>query len=137
MREAQRSAEHDLAAARTIYDDRLVSIRMASTFAIQSAREVVATLYGAAGAMAIFSSRPFERRFRDIHTVTQQIQGHPEHFETVGQVTIEEVFKGWRKSPGHNKNLLLKDAEHMGIALVYDAKTEFKTFWTLVLGARG
>ena len=54
-----------------------------------------------------------------------------------GQVTLEEVFKGWRKSPGHNKNLLLKDAKHMGIALVYDAKTEFKTFWTLVLGAKG
>ena len=68
--------------------DQLLSIRMASTFAIQSAREVVATLYGAAGAMAIFSSRPFERRFRDIHTVTQQIQGHPEHFETVGQVLL-------------------------------------------------
>ena len=29
-----------------------------------------------------------ERRFRDIHTVTQQIQGHPEHFETVGQVLL-------------------------------------------------
>jgi len=66
----------------------LVSIRMASTFAIQSAKQVVATLYEAAGAMAIFSTRPFERRFRDIHAVTQQIQGHPEHFETVGQVLL-------------------------------------------------
>ena len=45
-------------------------------------------LYGAAGALAIFSSRPFERRFRDIHTVTQQIQGHPAHFETVGQILL-------------------------------------------------
>jgi uncharacterized protein YkwD len=52
-----------------------------------------------------------------------------------GQVTIEEVFKGWKESPGHNKNLLLADAEHMGIALVQDPKTEFKTFWTLVLGS--
>ncbi len=52
-----------------------------------------------------------------------------------GQATIEEVLKGWRASPGHNKNLLMKDAEHMGIALVQDPKTEFKTFWTLVLGA--
>lgn len=52
-----------------------------------------------------------------------------------GQVTIEEVFKGWKESPGHNKNLLLTDAEHMGIALVQDPKTEFKTFWTLVIGA--
>lgn len=52
-----------------------------------------------------------------------------------GQLDIAEVFKGWQESPGHNKNLLLKDAEHMGIALVTDGKTEFKTFWTLVLGA--
>ena len=52
-----------------------------------------------------------------------------------GQASIEEVFKGWKESPGHNKNLLLGDAEHMGIALVQDPKTEFKTFWTLVLGS--
>ncbi|MEL7543442.1 MAG: CAP domain-containing protein [Pseudomonadota bacterium] len=52
-----------------------------------------------------------------------------------GQITIEEVFKGWQESPGHNKNLLLADAEEMGIALVHDPKTEFKTFWTLVLGS--
>jgi uncharacterized protein YkwD len=51
-----------------------------------------------------------------------------------GQNNIDEVFKGWQESPGHNKNLLLSDAEHMGIALVQDPKTEFKTFWTLVLG---
>lgn len=52
-----------------------------------------------------------------------------------GQVTIDEVMKGWQDSPGHNKNLLLADAEHMGIALVQDPKTEFKTFWTLVIGS--
>jgi alkylation response protein AidB-like acyl-CoA dehydrogenase len=68
--------------------DHLVTIRMASTWAIQSAREAVAQLYAAAGALAIFNSRPFERRFRDIHTVTQQIQGHPAHFETVGQILL-------------------------------------------------
>ena len=37
-----------------------------------------------------------------------------------GQVTIEEVMKGWEASPGHNKNLLLADARQMGIALVQD-----------------
>ena len=52
-----------------------------------------------------------------------------------GQASIDEVLKGWQDSPGHNKNLLLADAEHMGIALVQDSKSEFKTFWTLVLGA--
>lgn len=51
-----------------------------------------------------------------------------------GQKDLSEVFRGWKQSPGHNKNLLLADATHMGIALVDDPKTEFKTFWTLVLG---
>ncbi len=53
-----------------------------------------------------------------------------------GQASIEEVMKGWQASPGHNKNLLIPDAEHMGIALVHDPKTEFKTFWTLVIGSQ-
>lgn len=52
-----------------------------------------------------------------------------------GQASLEEVVKGWQESDGHNKNLLLPDAEDMGIALVQDPKTEFKTFWTLVVGA--
>ena len=52
-----------------------------------------------------------------------------------GQVNFEEVLRGWKESPGHNKNLLLADATHMGIALVQDPKTEFKSFWTLVIGA--
>lgn len=52
-----------------------------------------------------------------------------------GQVDFMEVMKGWKESPGHNKNLLLADAEHMGIALVQDPKSEFKSFWTLVLGS--
>jgi len=52
-----------------------------------------------------------------------------------GQVNIEEVLKGWQASPGHNRNLLLPEAEHMGIALAQDAKAEFKTFWTLVIAS--
>ena len=52
-----------------------------------------------------------------------------------GQVDFGEVMRGWKDSPGHNKNLLLPDADHMGIALVQDPKTEFKSFWTMVIGA--
>ena len=53
-----------------------------------------------------------------------------------GQVSVDEVFKGWQESPGHNKNLLMPDVEHIGIALVQEPKTEFKTFWVLAFGAR-
>jgi uncharacterized protein YkwD len=53
-----------------------------------------------------------------------------------GQRSLSEVFKGWQQSPGHNANLLLSDAREMGIALVVDPDTEYKTFWTLVLGTQ-
>ena len=52
-----------------------------------------------------------------------------------GQIDFNEVMRGWEESPGHNKNLLTPDAEHMGIALAQDPKSEFKSFWTLVIGA--
>jgi uncharacterized protein YkwD len=52
-----------------------------------------------------------------------------------GQVNFKEVMRGWEESPGYNKNLLTPDATNMGIALVQDPKTEFKSFWTLVIAA--
>ncbi len=72
--------------------------------------------------------------------VRVQRTGYPVHLAAenvgTGQVSLAEVFKGWQKSPGHNENLLLKDAREMGMALVVDPDTEYKTFWTLVLGSR-
>ena len=63
-------------------------LRLASTWAIQQSREVVAEIYSAAGATAIFNENPFERRFRDMHAGSQQGQGRPVHFETVGQILL-------------------------------------------------
>lgn len=65
-----------------------INIRLASTFAIHRARDVVEVAYHAAGATAIFNSGPFERRLRDLHAVTQQLQGRQAHFETVGQFLL-------------------------------------------------
>jgi len=63
-------------------------LRLATTWAIQQAREAVSTLYHAAGSAAVFQDNPFERRLRDIHTVAQQAQGRQLHFETVGQLML-------------------------------------------------
>lgn len=65
--------------------DQRVAIRMAATYAIHQAREIVDIAYHEAGATAIFRGSAFERRFRDVHTVCQQVQGRYSHFETVGQ----------------------------------------------------
>jgi alkylation response protein AidB-like acyl-CoA dehydrogenase len=64
--------------------DQRMSMRMASSFAIREAREVVDMAFQGAGATAIFQSSAFERRFRDLHTLTQQVQAHSTHFETIG-----------------------------------------------------
>ncbi|MGE0422561.1 MAG: acyl-CoA dehydrogenase family protein [Reyranellaceae bacterium] len=61
-----------------------MQLRMATTYAIQQAREVSHFVYHAAGATAIFADNPYERRFRDLNTVTQQVQGRLAHLENVG-----------------------------------------------------
>jgi len=78
----------EVASAGHITLDQRMVIRLASTFAIHQSLRVVDTAYHAAGSTAIFEQNPFERRFRDIHTVSQQLQGRSEHFETVGQYLL-------------------------------------------------
>ena len=75
-------------AAGAITLEQRMRIRLASTFAIQQSKQVVDAMHQAAGGSAIFTSGAFDRRFRDIHTVTQQVQGRPAHFETVGQFLL-------------------------------------------------
>ena len=74
----------EVSAGSALTIDQRIVIRGASTNAIHKAREAVDFAYNAAGATAIFENHPLERRFRDIHTVTQQLQGRLSHFETVG-----------------------------------------------------
>lgn len=64
--------------------DERMAIRLNSTYCIHTALEVIDMLYQAAGATAIFDENPFERPWRDVHSVSQQIQGRQAHFETVG-----------------------------------------------------
>ncbi len=63
-------------------------LRLAATYAVHQAKDVVDTAYHAAGATAIFESNPFERRFRDVHAVIQQVQSQFANFEMVGQVLL-------------------------------------------------
>jgi alkylation response protein AidB-like acyl-CoA dehydrogenase len=63
-------------------------VRLACSHAIQGSLEVADRVYKAAGTSAIFLGTPFERRFRDIHTLSQQIQSRDAHFETVGKVLL-------------------------------------------------
>lgn len=68
--------------------DQRVRIRLTASHAIQQAKEVVTFAYHAAGSTAIFMSGAFERRFRDMYALTQQMQGRQDHFESVGQFLL-------------------------------------------------
>ncbi len=52
-----------------------------------------------------------------------------------GQKSWEKVFKAWQDSPGHNENLLLEDVTDFGIALVYEPKTTYQTYWAMLVAA--
>ena len=52
-----------------------------------------------------------------------------------GYHTLAEAFSGWRDSPSHKANMLLKGATHMGIAAVYVPNTKYKVFWALILAS--
>jgi uncharacterized protein YkwD len=50
-----------------------------------------------------------------------------------GYHTLAEAFSGWRDSPPHRANMLLKGATRMGIAAIYTPTSKFKVYWTLIL----
>ena len=63
-------------------------LRIAITGAMNQALEVADFVYQAAGTNSIFEKSPFERRFRDIHTVSQQGQAHRSNFEFAGKALL-------------------------------------------------
>jgi alkylation response protein AidB-like acyl-CoA dehydrogenase len=62
-----------------------IKLRAACTHQINEAREAADMVFLEAGATAIFKSNAFERRLRDIHTVSQQVQGNVARYQSVGQ----------------------------------------------------
>ena len=63
-------------------------VRLATANAIQGSIETADWLFKNAGVTAIFPGSPYERRFRDIHTLSQQIQSRDAHFAAVGSILL-------------------------------------------------
>ena len=86
--ETYRKLYRDVAQGLRFTQDMRIANRVVTCYAIQQAREVMNFVYHAAGATAIFESNPFERRFRDLNTVTQQGQAQYYNFENFGQTLM-------------------------------------------------
>jgi alkylation response protein AidB-like acyl-CoA dehydrogenase len=80
-----RAPEHDPIAL----EDR-ARVRLAATHAIHTSIETADWVYKQAGVSAIFPGTPFERRFRDMHTLSQQVQARDVHYENVGRILFGE-----------------------------------------------
>jgi alkylation response protein AidB-like acyl-CoA dehydrogenase len=80
----------DLSATKLFSPAHRSAVRLAATWTIQQSAKVVDTAYHMAGATAVFRSNPFERRFRDMHAIAQQIQARDTHYEDVGKMILAE-----------------------------------------------
>jgi alkylation response protein AidB-like acyl-CoA dehydrogenase len=83
-----RQVWNDVSTEGVLHVEQQVAVRLAATHATHEAAAVVDTAYTLAGSNAIFEDRPFERRFRDVHAVTQQLQARKIHYEHVGRFLL-------------------------------------------------
>ena len=65
-------------------------LRLGCSHAIHASLEVADWVHKEAGVSAIFPGSPFDRRWRDIHTLSQQIQSRGAHFEAIGSIMLGE-----------------------------------------------
>lgn len=78
----------DLARGDAITEQHRIALRIAATWTIHQSASVVDTAYHMAGATAVFSANKFERRFRDMHAIAQQIQARETHYEDAGKAIL-------------------------------------------------
>jgi alkylation response protein AidB-like acyl-CoA dehydrogenase len=78
----------DLSRGDPIAEEHRVALRIAATWTIHQSASVVDTAYHMAGATAVFAANKFERRFRDMHAIAQQIQARDTHYEDAGKAIL-------------------------------------------------
>jgi indole-3-acetate monooxygenase len=78
-----------LAGGGSITEQHRIAMRLASTWTIQQSASVVDAAYHMAGATAVFRANNFERRFRDMHAIMQQVQARNAHFEDAGRSILD------------------------------------------------
>jgi alkylation response protein AidB-like acyl-CoA dehydrogenase len=76
--------QHLTSSDRELGPEQIQSVRLAATWTIHQAASVVDTAYHMSGSTAVFSEQAFERRFRDMHAIAQQLQARDAHYEAVG-----------------------------------------------------
>ena len=114
---SQYRREHGLSAVKT--DPQLTEIA-----------ERQAKAMAASGIMDHSVAGSFASRIAPAHT------GRAAENIAAGTKTWAETFRAWQTSPGHDANLLQPQADSIGIAVARNDRTQYKTFWALVIADR-
>ena len=88
LHETCRELFAEVSAAGAITLDQKVRLKLATTFIINQGVQIATDAYRAAGNDAIFEKGPFERRMRDALTASQQTQGRPATYITIGRCLL-------------------------------------------------
>ena len=80
----------DLERGEAVTEAHRIAMRIAATWTIHQSASVVDTAYHMSGATAVFAKHPFERRFRDMHAIAQQIQARDTHYEDAGKAILAQ-----------------------------------------------
>lgn len=83
----------DLERGEAVTEAHRIAIRIAATWTIHQSAAVVDTAYHMSGATAVFAKNPFERRFRDMHAIAQQIQARDTHYEDAGKAILRSSLQ--------------------------------------------
>jgi indole-3-acetate monooxygenase len=80
--------QHVMTSSEELSEDQRISMRLAGTWTSHQAAAVVDAAYHVSGSTAVFSANAFERRFRDMHAIAQQLQARDTHYETAGAAML-------------------------------------------------
>jgi hypothetical protein len=53
-----------------------------------------------------------------------------------GTKTWADTLRIWKESAGHNKNLLLPEADSIGVAVAHNESARYKVYWAMVIGRK-
>ena len=86
--EAVEEAWRDAQRGGDIAIERRMALRLASTHATEASVRAVDLCYTVAGGTAVYRSSPLQRRFRDVHVITQHMMVAPPSYEVAGRVVL-------------------------------------------------
>jgi indole-3-acetate monooxygenase len=82
----------DLVAGSPLTDEHRISMRMVGTHVIRQCKDVTDIAYAQCSTDSIFTGNEIQRRFQDMHVITQHLQGRPEVYGVLGRYYLGEPF---------------------------------------------